>query len=139
MTAGPILGVDYGDARTGIAVSDSSGKLAGHVGVIHAKGMRSACNQVAEAARKHKAVSIVVGLPLNMDDTEGARADKARAFADMLREMTGLPVTLWDERLTTVEAYDIMDNLGIRGARRREMVDAISAQIILQEYLDSNK
>ena len=133
-----ILGVDYGDARTGIAISDADGRFAGGVGVIRAKGMRSAARQTADEAARRGAQLIVVGLPLNMDGTEGARAEKARAFSSMLSELTGLPVVMQDERLTTVEAYDIMDEIGVHGARRRDIVDTMSAELILREYLESH-
>ena len=136
---GVIMGVDYGDSRTGIAVSDADCRIAFGVTCIKAKGMRAAVNLVAEEARKRRAVRIVVGLPLNMDDTEGPRAERARVFAGMLADAASLPVDLWDERLTTVEAYDIMDQIGIPASRRRDTVDTIAAQVILQSYLDAKK
>ncbi len=129
------LGVDYGDARTGIAVSD--GIFARGVETIHSSGMRKTANRVAEVAKKQGADIIVLGCPYNMDGSVGARAEKAMAFADILREATGLTVVLQDERLTTVEAYDIMDTTDVRGRRRRGNVDTLSAEIILQEYIDS--
>ena len=134
-----IFGVDYGDARTGMAVSDLTGLIAGGVGVVRATGMRKTAAAVAESAKKHGAELIVVGYPVNMDGTEGARAEKARVFSEMLHDMTGIPVELFDERLTTVEAYEIMDATGTRGKKRRDRVDTLAAEIILQDYLDSNK
>lgn len=134
-----ILGVDYGDARTGLALSDLSGTLASGIGTVKATGMRKTAEAVAETAKKHAATEIVLGLPVNMNGTEGPRAEKARAFAAMLGEMTGLPVVLFDERLTTSAAHQIMNLTDTRGKKRKEKVDALSAEIILQDYLDSKK
>lgn len=134
-----IFGVDYGDARTGMAVSDLSGFIAGGIGVVKSTGMKKTAAAVADAVKKHDAGLIVVGYPVNMDGSEGTRAEKARIFADMLRELTGIPVELCDERLTTVEAYEIMDMTGTRGKKRRDRVDTLAAEIILQDYLDSHR
>lgn len=134
-----IFGVDYGDARTGMAVSDLSGFIATGIGVVKSTGMRKTAAAVAEAVKKHGAELIVVGYPVNMDGSEGARTEKVSVFADMLRELTGLPVELCDERLTTVEAYEIMDVTGTRGKKRRDRVDTLAAEIILQDYLDSHR
>ena len=134
-----ILGVDYGDARTGLAVSDLSGTLAQGIGTVKATGMRKTAEAVAEAAKKNDASVFVPGLPVNMNGTEGPRADKARAFGEMLRELTGLEVTLFDERLTTSAAHQIMNLTDTRGSKRKGKVDTLSAEIILQDYLDSKK
>ena len=134
-----ILGVDYGDARTGMAVSDLTGLIAGGIGVVRVTGMRKTVAAVAEAAKKHGAELIVVGYPVNMDGTEGPRAEKARVFSEMLHDATGIPVELCDERLTTVEAYEIMDMTGTRGKKRRDRVDTLAAEIILQDYLDGHR
>lgn len=134
-----ILGVDYGDARTGLAVSDLSGFLASGIGTVKATGMRKTAEAVAEAAKKNDVCEIVLGLPVNMNGTEGPRAEKARAFAAMLEEMTGLHVTLFDERLTTSAAHQIMNLTDTRGKNRKGKVDTLSAEIILQDYLDSKK
>lgn len=136
---GVVMGVDYGDARTGIAVTDAGAKYAFGACCVRAKGMRTAARLVAEEAKKRRAVRIVVGLPLNMDGTEGARAEKARAFAQMIEELTSLPVEMWDERLTTVEAYGIMDEVGVPSPRRREKIDTLSAEVILQSYIDAKR
>lgn len=130
-----ILGVDYGDARTGLAVS--AGDMAFGAGCIAAKGMKKTANMVAEAARQKKAELIVVGNPVNMDDTEGERSRKYQAFAEMLREKTGLEVVLWDERLTTVEAHEILSSLNVSAKKRKGAVDELSATLILQEYIDN--
>ncbi len=134
-----ILGVDYGDARTGLAVSDLSGTLASGIGTVKATGMRKTAELVAEAAKKNEATHIVLGLPVNMNGTEGPRAEKARAFAEMLTGLTGLEVTLFDERLTTSAAHRIMNLTDTRGAKRKGNVDTLSAEIILQDYLDSKR
>ncbi len=134
-----ILGVDYGDARTGVAVSDMTGLLATGVTVVKAAGMRKTAGAVAEEAKRQGAEKIIVGYPLNMDGSEGPRGEKARAFSEMLHELTGLPVELWDERLTTIEAYEIMDATGTRGKRRRERVDMLAAELILSDYLNAKK
>ncbi len=134
-----ILGVDYGDARTGLAVSDLSGFLASAVGTVKATGMRKTAEAVAAEAKKHGVREIVLGLPVNMNGTEGPRAEKARAFGAMLEELTGLPVTLFDERLTSAAAHQIMNITDTRGKKRKGTVDMLSAEIILQDYLDSKR
>ena len=134
-----ILGVDYGDARTGLAVSDLSGTLAQGIGAVKATGMRKTAEAVAEAAKKNDAEKIVLGLPVNMNGTEGPRAEKARAFGEMLGELTGLEVIFFDERLTTSAAHQIMNLTDTRGSKRKGKVDTLSAEIILQDYLDSQK
>lgn len=134
-----ILGVDYGDARTGLALSDLSCTLASAIGTVKATGMRKTAEAVAEAAKKHGAAEIVLGLPVNMNGSEGPRAEKARAFASMLEEITGLKVSLFDERLTTSAAHQIMNLTDTRGKKRKSTVDMLSAEIILQDYLDSKK
>lgn len=134
-----ILGVDYGDARTGLAVSDLSGLIATGAGVIRSAGMRKTAAAVADAAKKYGAELIVIGCPYNMDGSEGARADKAKAFASMVAELTGVEVELCDERLTTVEAHEIMDATGTHGKKRRDRVDELAAEIILQDYLDERR
>ena len=133
---GKKLGVDYGDVRTGLAVSDPSGLIATGVGTVKPGGMRNTARAVAAAAEEHGCVGIVVGLPKNMDGSEGFRAETVRAFASLLGEETGLPVELFDERLSTVEAHRMMDLTGTHGKKRRDTVDTLSAQIILQDYLD---
>lgn len=134
-----ILGVDYGDARTGLALSDLSGFLASGIGTVKATGMRKTAETVAEAAKKNNVSEIVLGLPVNMNGTEGPRAEKARAFGKMLEELTGLSVILFDERLTTSAAHQIMNMTNTRGKDRKGKVDTLSAEIILQDYLDSRK
>ena len=134
-----ILGVDYGDARTGLAVSDGLGLLAVGAGCIKCEGFKKAAEAVAAEAVKHKAELIVVGNPVNMNGTEGPRSGKCRAFAKALEELTSLPVELYDERLTTVSAHRFLSDANVRGKRRKAAVDELSATIILQDYLDRKK
>ena len=132
-----ILGVDYGDARTGLALN--AGTFAFGAGCVHCEGMRRTAEAVAAAAAEKKAELIVVGNPVNMNGTEGPRSEKCRAFAHMLGEISGIPGELSDERLTTVSAHNIMSELNVRGKKRKDNVDELSATIILQNYIDRNK
>ena len=132
-----ILGVDYGDARTGLALN--AGTFAFGAGCVRCEGMRRTAEAVAAAAAEKKAELIVVGNPVNMNGTEGPRSEKCRAFAHMLVELSGIPVELYDERLTTVSAHNIMSELNVRGKKRKDNVDELSATIILQDYIDRNK
>lgn len=136
---GRYLGVDYGDVRTGLAVSDVSGFLAGGIGQISPGGMRHTAVAVAEEARKQNAVKIIVGLPKNMDGSEGFRAETVRAFVALLAAETDLPIEFADERLSTVEAHGYLDSTGTRGKKRKNVIDTLSAQIILQDYLDKER
>lgn len=133
---GKILGVDYGDVRTGLAVSDITRFLASGIGTIKPGGMKNTALCVAEEAKKQGAVEIVVGLPKNMDGTEGFRADAVKAFVALLKEETDLPIILEDERLSTAAAHQILNITETGGKRRRAVIDTLSAQIILQGYLD---
>ena len=135
---GKILGVDYGDVRTGLAVSDMLGFLASGIGTIRPGGMRNTAIAVAEEAKKQNAVRIVIGLPKNMDGSEGFRAEAVRAFASLLAEYTDIPYVFYDERLSTVEAHNFLNLTDTKGKKRKEVVDTLSAQIILQNYLDAN-
>ncbi len=131
-----ILGVDYGDARTGLAVN--AGTFAFGAGCVKCEGMKKTAEGVAAAAAERKADLIVVGNPINMNGTEGPRSEKCRAFAAILSEMTGVPVELYDERLTTVTAHNILSELNVRGKKRKDNVDELSATLILQDYIDRN-
>ncbi len=133
------LGVDYGDVRTGLAVSDLGGFLASGIGQITPGGMRRTAEAVAGEAERRGAVRIVVGLPKNMDGSEGFRAEAVRAFVSILEELTALPVVLFDERLSTCEAYRYLQSTGVSGKKRKGVVDTLSAQIILQDYLDRER
>ncbi len=139
MATGRLLGVDYGDVRTGLAVSDVNGFLASGIGYIKEGGMRNTAVRVAREARERECVGIVVGLPKNMDGSEGFRADTVKAFVELLHAETDLPIHMIDERLSTMQAHQMMNLTGTRGKKRKESVDTLSAQIILQDYLDRQK
>ena len=134
-----IIGIDYGDARVGIAASDGTGFLASAVCTVNVNGMRDACKKVADKIKELGGTKIVLGLPKNMDGSESFRADKSKAFAEMISEATNLEVVFVDERLSTVEAYTYMNITEFNGKKRRAVVDALSAQIILQSYLDAQR
>ena len=138
-TSGRLLGVDFGDTRTGVAVSDVSRFLASGIGYISPGGIVKTADALASIAREQKAVGIVVGLPRNMDGSEGFRAERCRELADMLRERTGLPVVMMDERMTTMSASRYLNETNTRGAKRKGVIDTLSAQIILQNALDRLK
>ena len=131
-----IMGIDYGDARTGLAVCDRMGMLAVGAGCVKCEGMKKTAAAVAEAAKEKKAEMIVVGNPINMNGSEGPRSEKCRAFAEMLRELTGLEVRLYDERLTTVSAHRFLSDQNVKGKKRKDSVDELSATLILQDFLD---
>lgn len=135
MITGRILGIDHGDARIGVALSDPTGVLASPLCVIPGTG--KAADEIAALVREHGAAAIVVGLPRNMNGSYGPAAAKVRAFMDKLRSTTGVPVLEWDERLSTVSANNALREAGLDGKKRREVVDKVAAQIILQNYLDA--
>ena len=130
-----ILAVDYGDARTGIAISDLLCSIVGSTTVIHSRNREKTLDEVVKLARANSVGEIVVGLPKNMDGTEGPRAELCRQFAAQLEEATGLPVKLWDERRTTVEAHNILSAHNYHGKKRKDTVDAVAASLILEGYL----
>ena len=136
---GRIMGVDFGDVRTGLSVSDSTGFLASGTGSIRCKDLKTTARLVAEEGKKHDVTLFVVGLPINMNGTEGDRGAHAREFAEELKTVSGLPVELLDERLTTAAAHRIMNLTDTRGKKRKAAVDTLSAEIILQNYLDRRK
>ena len=130
-----IMGIDYGDARTGIAVSDLLCSIVGTTKVIHSRNMDKTVAAVCELVNGSDIGEIVVGLPKNMDGTEGARAELCKEFAEKVREATGLPVAMWDERRTTVEAHNILSQHNYHGKKRKDTVDAVAASLILEGYL----
>ena len=134
-----IMSVDLGKARTGIAVCDKTEFLASPYTVIFEKSPKVLPNKVAQAAEDVKAELIVVGLPKNMDGSEGESAQNARAFAETLSELTGIETVMQDERGTTVTAHSFLNTTNTRGKKRKNVVDEVAATIILQDYLDSRK
>ena len=134
-----IMGIDYGDARTGVAVSDLLCSIVGSTTVIHSRNKDKTVAQILELIKTHDVGELVVGLPKNMDGTEGARAELCRAFAEHLKEATGLPVAMWDERRTTVEAHNILSQHNYHGKKRKDTVDAVAASLILEGYLAFRK
>ena len=131
-----IMGVDYGDARTGIAISDLLCSIVGSTTVIHSRRDDKTIAEIKKLIEQNMVGEIVCGLPKNMDGTEGPRAEVCRAFAKLLEEETGLPVALWDERRTTVEAHNILSEHNYHGKKRKNTVDAVAASLILEGYLN---
>ena len=130
-----IMAIDYGDARTGVAISDPMGMLAGFTTVVHGRKAELVAAEVGRIAKEHDAETLVLGFPRNMDGTEGARAELYRAFADLLEQETGLKPVLWDERRTTVEAHAILHTGGKKMKDHKKNVDAVAASLILEGYL----
>ena len=134
------MAVDFGDARTGLAVSDPLGMLANGIGYVKSDYMPKTAELVAEKVREYKAARIVIGLPINMNGSEGPRAEHAKEFGKLLSERVGeIPIVFFDERCSTMAAHQIMNFTDTRGKKRKEAVDTLSAQIILQNYLDSHR
>ena len=134
-----IMAIDYGDAHTGIAISDRTLTLTGYSAVITAYRPEAVIEKLLPLVREHEVSELVLGHPLNMDGTRGPRAEKAERFAEMLREASSLPVTLWDERRTTVDAHNILLNNGKRAKERKKTVDAVAASLMLEGYLTYKK
>lgn len=134
-----ILSVDYGDKRTGIAVCDKFEMLASPVCVITEWNIDMLANKIIDVAKEKRAEEIVVGLPKNMDGSEGFRADACKELGEKLKSLTEIPVNFWDERLTTVSAHKILSENNVRGKKRKAVVDAVAADIILQDYIDFRK
>lgn len=132
-----LMGIDYGDARTGVALSDLRCTIVGSTTVVPSRNTEKAIADIVRIARENDVERIVVGLPRNMDGTEGARAALCREFAEKLHEATGLDVVMWDERRTTVEAHNILSAHNYHGLKRKNTVDAVAASLILEGYLNS--
>lgn len=136
-TRGKILGVDFGEARTGLALSDASRFLASGIGNIQGGGLEKSAERIAAAVAEHGAVAVVLGLPVNMNGSEGPRAARVRELAGLLREkLPGVPVELMDERMTTMAASRFLNETNTYGKKRKGVIDTLSAQIILQNALD---
>ena len=134
-----IMAIDYGDAHTGIAVSDPTGSLAGFTTVIDAYRPEAVADRIADLAREHGAEELVLGHPINMDGTRGPRSEKAHAMKALLEGRVSLPVVLWDERRTTIDAHQILFNSGKNAKKRKKLVDAVAASLILEGYLTFKK
>lgn len=134
-----ILAIDYGDAHTGVAISDPTGLLAGFTTIITAYRPEVVAEQIAALVQEHGVEELVLGHPRNMDGTRGPRAEKAESLAELLRTSTGLPVTLWDERRTTIDAHQILFSAGKNARQRKKSVDAVAASLILEGYLTYKK
>ena len=135
---GRLMGLDYGSKTVGVAVSDPLGVTAQGICIIRRERetkLRRTCAQIEELIREYQVTKIVLGLPRNMDSSLGERAEKTMEFKALLEKRTGLPVVLWDERLTTVAADRAMDEAGIRRDHRKDHVDRIAAVLILQGYM----
>ncbi len=130
-----IMAIDYGDARTGVALSDATGFLTGQTQVIHSRRQETVLEELTALAQANGVEEIVLGYPKNMNGSIGPRAEKSEKLGELLKESTGLPVILWDERRTTVDAHRILSDTGNRGKKRKEKVDAVAASLILEGYL----
>ncbi len=134
-----IMSVDYGDKRTGIAICDKFEMLASPVCVLTEWNAETLADKIISLANEKKVEKIVIGLPKNMDGSKGFRADACEALGDIIKSKTKIPVVFWDERLTTVSAHRILNETNVRGKKRKAVVDAVAAEIILQNYIDSVK
>lgn len=133
------MGIDFGDARIGLAVSDLTGSLVGEAWTMEEWNMERAAMRIAEEAKRREVGTLVLGLPKNMDGSEGPRAEKSRAFLELLIQRSGLPVILWDERRSSIEAHAILHAAGKREKIHRRTVDAVAASLILEGYLGTLK
>ena len=134
-----VMGIDFGDARTGVAVSDLLCSIVGTTTVIHSRNMEKTLQEICRLVAENDVGEIAVGLPKNMDGTEGPRAELCREFAAKVEAATGKPVKLWDERRTTVEAHNILSEHNYHGKKRKNTVDAVAASLILEGYLAFRK
>ena len=132
-----VMGIDYGDARTGVAMSDLMCTIVGSTAVVPSRHTEKAIADIVRMAKENEVGTIVVGLPRNMDGSEGPRAELCREFADKLGSATGLEIIMWDERRTTVEAHNILSQHNYHGQKRKNTVDAVAASLILEGYLNS--
>ena len=130
-----IMAIDYGDARTGVAISDLLCSIVGTTYVVPSRNLEKALADIVKLAKENSVGEIVVGLPKNMDGTEGIRAEVCKEFAQKLPEAPNLPVNMWDERRTTVEAHNILSAHNYHGQKRKNTVDAVAASLILEGYL----
>ena len=134
-----IMAIDYGEARIGLAVSDLTGMICGEAWTMNEWNLERAVQRITDEAKQRDVETLVLGLPKNMDGTEGARAEKCRGIAQMLGDASGLPVVLWDERRSSIEAHAILHAGGKKEKQHRKTVDAVAASLILEGYLDSKR
>ena len=134
-----VMGIDFGDARTGIAMSDLLCSIVGSTTVIHSRNQEKTLSEIQKLVQDNQVTEICMGLPKNMDGTEGPRAQLCREFAGKVEQVTGLTVHLWDERRTTVEAHNILSEHNYHGKKRKNTVDAVAASLILEGYLAFRK
>lgn len=130
-----VMAIDYGDARTGVALSDLLGSIVGWTTVIHSRNREKTIEELVKISENNGVEEIVMGIPRNMDGTEGPRAELYREFAKDLEAAVGQPVHLWDERRTTIEAHQILSDRNYHGKKRKNTVDAVAASLILEGYL----
>lgn len=131
-----VMAIDYGDAHTGVAVSDPTGFLVGTTTTIDSRRQEVVVDRLVELIGEHRPEEVVLGFPRNMDGTDGRKAELYRELAARLEEATGMKVILWDERRTTIDAHRILFNQGKDGRKRKKLVDAVAASLILENYLD---
>ncbi len=137
-----IMGLDFGTKTVGVAVCDPTGLIAQGVETITRREdnkLRATCRRIEELIAQYQVETIVLGYPINMDDTVGERAKRTEEFAHVLERRTGLPVVLWDERLTTVAADEILEESGVPAGERKKVIDKVAAGIILQDYLNARQ
>ncbi len=134
-----IMAVDYGASRTGLAVCDRTEFLASPVGVIHEKDYMQTINKVAIATKEYDVKEVVIGYPKNMDGSIGEKAKKCEDFAEKLQQIIEIPVRLWDERQTTMQAANYLNEINVRGKKRKDVIDEVAATIILESYLAFRK
>lgn len=130
------MAIDYGEAHTGVALSDPTGLLAGSTATIHSRRRGVVVDELVKLIERHHPDEVVLGFPRNMDGTDGSNADRYRELAGALEEITGMRVILWDERRTTVAAHQILFDQGKDARKRKKLVDAVAASLILENYLD---
>ena len=134
-----ILAIDYGEARTGLAICDRTEFLASPLGTLVERDFAKLVTKIVYTIREYGAEAVVVGLPVNMDGSHGEKAEKCKRLADTLMKLTGLPVALWDERQTTMQAANYLNETNVRGAKRKEIIDQVAATIILESFLARRK
>lgn len=134
-----IMAVDYGEARTGLALCDRTEFLASPIGVLHERDYRMLINKLAYTAKEYDVGEIVVGLPKNMDGSLGEKAKKCEDLAEKLQAIVDVPVKLWDERQSTMQATTYLNEVNVRGQKRKDIIDEVAATIILESYLSFRK